>query len=152
MQYRCRRFSVARLCLPVLCALPIGLSLSLPAQTTISTGTIVGTVTDPSDALIAGAQATIRSRTTAQIIHVTTNSAGAYNSGALMPDDYLLQVSSKGFQTASLQVAVLVGNTTSRNVRLRLGTGTEAIEVRSLDLVVNAQQAMVQGVLELATD
>ena len=69
-----------------------------------------------------------------------------------MPDDYLLQVSARGFQTAGLQVTVLVGNTASRNVRLRLGTGTEAIEVRSSDLVVNTQQAMVQGSLELATD
>ena len=84
---------------------------------------------------------------TGQIIHVTTSSAGTFNSGALMPDDYLLQVSAKGFQTASLQVTVLVGNTASRNVRLRLGTGAEAIEVRSSDLVVNTQQAMVQGVL-----
>jgi hypothetical protein len=86
-------------------------------------------------------------RATGQIIHVTTNSAGTYNSGALMPDEYLLQVSAKGFQTASLQVTVLVGNTAARNVKLRVGTGTEAIEVRSSDLVVNTQQAMVQGVL-----
>ena len=70
MQYRRRCSSGARLCLPVLCALLIGLSPSLLAQTTISTGTIVGTVTDPSDALIAGAQVTMSSRATGQIIHV----------------------------------------------------------------------------------
>jgi hypothetical protein len=64
-----------------------------------------------------------------------------------MPDDYLLQVSAKGFQTASLQVTVLVGNTASRNVTLRLGIGIQAIEVRSSDVVVNTQQATVQGVL-----
>jgi hypothetical protein len=130
-----------------LCALLVGCPPSLFTQTTISTGSIVGTVTDPSDALIAGAQITIRNRATGQIIHVTTNSAGTYNSGSLMPDDYLLQVSAKGFQTASVSVTVLVGNTTSRNIRLRVGTGTEAIEVSSSNLVVNTQQAMVQGVL-----
>ena len=130
-----------------LCAVLVVFPLSLFTQTTISTGSIVGSVTDPSGALIAGAQVTMSNRATGQIIHVQTNSSGTYNSGALMPDDYLLQVSAKGFQTASLQVTVLVGNTASRNVELRLGTGVEAIDVRSSDVVVNTQQATVQGVL-----
>src|SRR5580704_7004877 len=131
----------------VLCALYVGSPSSVFTQATIATGSIVGTVTDPSNAVIAEAQVAIRNRATGQVIHVATNSAGTYNSGALMPDDYMLQVSAKGFQTASLEVTVLVGNTASRNLPLRLGTGTEAIEVRSSDVAVNTQQATVQGVL-----
>ena len=147
MHYRRRCCLRAGLSIPALCMLLVGLLPPLFAQTTISTGSIVGTIADPSAALIAGAQVTIKNRATGQIIHVMTNAAGTYNSGALMPDDYVLQVSAKGFQTVSLQVTVSVGNTASRNVRLRLGTGTEVIEVRSSDLVVNTQQATVQGVL-----
>ncbi len=147
MQRRRRWYAGSRLCLPTLCTLLLGFPASLIAQTTISTGSIVGTVADPSNAVIVEAHVAIRNSATGQIIQVSTNSAGTYNSGALMPDDYLLQVSAKGFQTASLQVTVLVGNTASRNVTLRLGTGIEAIEVRSSNVVVNTQQATVQGVL-----
>src|SRR5438034_8587517 len=45
------------------------------------------------------------------------------------------------------RIPVLIGNTTSGDVRLPLGTGTEVIDVTSSGLKVNAQQALVQGVL-----
>jgi hypothetical protein len=40
------------------------------AQTTISTGSIVGTVTDPQGALVAGAKVTITDKTTGQVITI----------------------------------------------------------------------------------
>ena len=45
------------------------------------------------------------------------------------------------------RITVLIGNTTSGDARLPLGTGTEVIDVTSSGLKVNAQQALVQGVL-----
>ena len=67
------------------------------AQTTVATGSIVGTVTDPSGAVIVGAQVSVSNNATGQEIHVTTNSAGTYNSGALIAGDYTLRISAKGF-------------------------------------------------------
>ena len=56
------------------------------AQTTVSTGAIRGTVTDPAGALVTGANVTIRSKSTAQTIATTTNGAGVYSSGSLIQE------------------------------------------------------------------
>src|SRR6185295_10904106 len=63
-------------------------SLALLAQTTVSTGMILGTVTDPTGAVVSGAKITITNRATGQPITTSTTSAGVYVSGALIPGDY----------------------------------------------------------------
>ena len=122
-------------------------SASSLAQTSIASGSIVGTIADTSGAVIVGAQVTITNNATGQEIQVTTNSAGMYNSGALLPGGYTLHVTAGGFATATARVMVLIGNTASGDVRLPVRAGDEVIDVTSSDIRVNTQQAMVQGVL-----
>src|SRR5258708_37230900 len=55
---------------------------SVLAQTTISTGSIVGTVTDPSNAVVGGAKVLITNKGTNQVVTTTTTSSGAFNSGS----------------------------------------------------------------------
>ena len=71
------------------------LARPLLAQTTVGTGSIVGTVSDPSGAVVSGADVTVTNLATGQIIRLTTNSSGAFNSGALIPGDYKTRISSK---------------------------------------------------------
>jgi len=127
------------------------LSLSFPhllaAQATIGAGSIVGTATDPSGAVINGAEVTITNLATGQLTHVSTNSSGSFNSGALVPGDYKTLVSAKGFSSADAAVTVLVGNTATVNVNLRIGNEKEVVEVQDSTLQVNTEQATVQGVL-----
>jgi len=52
------------------------------AQSTVGTDSIVGTVTDPSAAVLGGAKVSITNLATGNVMSLTTNSAGAYNSGA----------------------------------------------------------------------
>jgi len=117
------------------------------AQTTVGTGSIVGTVSDPSEAVISGAKVTITNVATGQFISVTTNSSGAFSSGALIPGNYKTMVSAKGFSSAEAAVKVLVGNTATVNVSLRIGNEKEVLEVQDFSLRVNTEQATVQGVL-----
>src|SRR5579859_1019158 len=99
------------------------LSITHPlfAQTTIGTGSIVGTVSDPSGAVISGVDVTITNLSTGQIIRLTTNSAGAFNSGALIPGDYKARIAAAGFRSAEVPTTVLLGNTATVNVSLQLG-------------------------------
>jgi hypothetical protein len=117
------------------------------AQTTVSTGSIVGTVNDPSGATISGAEITITNVGTRQVINLVTNSSGSFNSGALIPGDYKTRVSAKGFSSAEVSLTVLIGNTATVNVNLRIGNEKEVVEVQSSTLQVNTEQATVQGVL-----
>src|SRR5579883_3514180 len=117
------------------------------AQTTVSTGSIQGTVTDPSGATIAGAKVTITNKGTAREISVTTNSDGIYNSGSLMPGDYQVRIEQSGFSAAQLNLTVQVGNTANGSAKLEVGQSTETVEVSATAVGVNPDQAIVQGVL-----
>jgi Carboxypeptidase regulatory-like domain len=117
------------------------------AQTTVGTGSIVGNVTDPSTAVISGARVTITNIATGQVMTLTTNSSGAYNSGALLPGDYKVQVAVRGFRQMETPVTVLVGNTATANAKLQIGQENQIVEVQGSAVRVNTEQATVQGVL-----
>jgi hypothetical protein len=134
-----------RVALAVAMILP--LSLSMLAQTTVGTGSIVGTVTDPSGAVLSGAQVTIVNTATGRTIDATSNSAGAYSSGPLSPGIYKVSVSQKGFSTVTTTTTVQVGNTSTVNSKMTLGQETTTIEVQGSTEQVNTEQATVQGVL-----
>jgi hypothetical protein len=119
----------------------------LMAQTTVGTGSIVGTVTDPQDAVVSGAKVTITNTQTGQVSALTSNAAGSFNSGSLAPGQYKVQISAKGFSSLSIPVTVQVGNTASANARLQLGQESQVIEVAGTAVQVNTEQATVQGVL-----
>jgi hypothetical protein len=122
-------------------------SIAVYAQTTISTGSIQGTVTDQSGALVPAAKVTITNKATSRVINVTTTSAGAYASGALTPGDYAVRVEAKGFKTSAALFTVQVGVTSSGNIKLQVGEATQVVEVQASDVQVNTEQATVQGVL-----
>ncbi|MBZ5599291.1 MAG: carboxypeptidase regulatory-like domain-containing protein [Acidobacteriia bacterium] len=131
----------------VACMLAVGLVSAGLAQTTISTGSIQGTVLDPSNAAVSGAKVTITNPSTGQVVTTATTSAGTYISGALIPGSYVVRVEAKGFKTAELPLTVQVGVTTSGSVRLEIGQATQVVEVQGTQLAVNTEQATVQGVL-----
>src|ERR1051326_4392745 len=117
------------------------------AQSTIATGSIQGTVTDPNGAVVPGASVTITNKATGQVSKVTTSGSGTYASGALAPGEYEVRVEGKGFRTQVLTVPVQVGNITAGNVKMTLGASTEVVEVTGSAVAVNTEQNTVQGVL-----
>ena len=122
-------------------------STLLLAQTTLSTGSINGTVTDPSGAVVSNAKVVITSTSTGQTLTLTTNSAGAFGSGPLDPGTYKVQISAKGFSSTSETLVVQVGNAASFNAKLLVGQENQVIEVQASEMQVNTEQATVQGVL-----
>ncbi len=122
-------------------------STLLLSQATVGTGNIVGTVTDPQDAVVSGAKVVITNTQTGQVINLVSNAAGAFNAGALPSGTYKVQVSAKGFSSLSIPVTVQVGNIAAANARLQLGQESQVIEVAAEAVQVNTEQAIVQGVL-----
>jgi hypothetical protein len=139
--------SGARFVVLVLVALSALLLSSLTvAQTTVSTGSIVGTATDSTGAVVPNAKVTITG-STGQTIHTTTSGSGSYSSGALVPGPYTVRVEAKGFKTAQLGLNVQVDNTANGSVKLELGQESTVIDVQASEVSVNTEQAEVQGVL-----
>src|ERR1700684_750110 len=122
-------------------------TMTARAQSTTATGNIQGTLTDPSGAVVEGAKVTITNKETGQTLKVTTSSAGAYNSGALLPGNYSVRAEANGFKTTEEGVIVKVGVVSGINFKLQLGGATTVVEVAEQSVAVNTEQPSVQGVL-----
>src|SRR5215470_2483567 len=77
-----------------------------PAQTTIATGSIQGTVTDPAGAVVVNAKVIITSLDTNQVRETTTSSSGNFSSGSLLPGEYRIRVQAAGFSDVESRVTV----------------------------------------------
>src|SRR6476620_11471383 len=117
------------------------------AQSTVATGSIQGTVTDPNGAVVPGAAVTITNKATGQATKYSSSSSGTYASGALIPGEYEVRIEAKGFHTQLLTVPVQVGNIAAGSAKLTLGQSTEVVEVQAGSVAVNTEQATVQGVV-----
>jgi hypothetical protein len=115
-------------------------------QTTVSTGSIVGTVTDSTGAVVAAAKVTIVG-STGQTIKTTTSGQGGYSSGSLVPGAYTVRIEAKGFKTSQLTVDVKVETSANGSVRLEIGQESTVVDVQATEVQVNTEQAIVQGVL-----
>src|SRR6266436_5664398 len=91
-------------------------------------GTILGTVTDPSGALVAGATVKVRNVGTGQERTTTTSADGSYAIPELPIGTYAVTISQSGFQT-SVATNVEVNVATERRVDAQLKAGEVAVKV-----------------------
>ncbi|MBV9146114.1 MAG: carboxypeptidase regulatory-like domain-containing protein, partial [Acidobacteria bacterium] len=91
------------------------------AQTT-SAGTVIGTVTDQSGAVVPDAQVALTDLSTNTTLKATTNSSGHYAFPNVAPGSYTLKITKQGFQTALVQnQSVQVGQSLTEDVKLTIG-------------------------------
>jgi len=131
----------------IVVVLVLWIAMPLSAQSTTATGSIQGTLTDPSGAVVSGAKITITNKDTGQVLRVTTSSAGTYNSGALVPGEYSVRAEAAGFKTTEEGVVVKVGVVSGVNLSLEVGAANTVVTVAEQSVAVNTEQASVQGVL-----
>jgi len=92
-------------------------------------GTIAGTVTDASGAVVVGAEVTATSVDTSAVRTATTGGQGDYVISALPPGSYDIAVAQKGFGTFKQRVSVSPGGRSSIDVKLEARAVGETIEV-----------------------
>src|SRR6266571_3886823 len=117
------------------------------SQATVSAGSIQGTVTDPSGAVLPGAKVTLVNKSTGQRIERTASSTGAYTSGPVPSGNYEIRVEAPSFKTAITSVIVQVGSAATGNVRMTVGSTSQTVEVTGEAVGINTEQPTVQGVL-----
>ncbi|MBV8829863.1 MAG: carboxypeptidase regulatory-like domain-containing protein, partial [Acidobacteriaceae bacterium] len=117
-----------RLCLWGCVAVAFGLLPHSYAQTTF--GSIVGTVTDPSGAALAGTPVVLTDLGTSEKRTQTTNSDGFYQFVNLTPGSYSVEVSKSGFKRILRSPVTVQTETTTRiDLSLQVGDVTQTIEV-----------------------
>src|ERR1041385_980537 len=95
-----------------------------------STGSIAGTISDPTGAVVPGATITVKNNATTQEYTATTADNGTFSVPALNSGTYTVTIAAPGFKTTVLQnVKVDVGTPSSVNVTLEVGTPTETVQV-----------------------
>jgi hypothetical protein len=121
------------LCVFVLFA--IAASLFLNAQNVVLTGSIGGRVIDQTGAVIPDVSIALKNLATGVEQSSQTNRTGFYRFPVVMPGNYSIAASVKGFHDVQMFVRVLVGNTTSLDITLRVGTGENTVQVSGTRLL-----------------
>lgn len=114
--------------------LAIGCVLSLaPARAQSVYGSIFGTVTDTTGAVVPGATVTVTDETKGTVVTVISNDTGDYTVSHLIPDVYDLKVETKGFDTFISKGITVQADTSPRvDVPLKVAGGTgQTVEVNA---------------------
>jgi Carboxypeptidase regulatory-like domain len=96
----------------------------------IATGTIIGTVTDNSGAVVGGATVTLIDKSTGDTRTTSTNDVGHYAFSNVNPSNYTIKFKKAGF--AELDVAnaqVQIGTQLTENVQMKLGSVSTTVTV-----------------------
>jgi len=111
-------------------------------------GSIVGTVTDATDAAVPGATVTVLHTATNQSRTATTNSAGVYSFPALPSGTYTVTVTMDGFQPFTRpNVAVTISTAVRIDTRLQVNTLSETVSVSAQTLTLQTDRAEVRSEL-----
>ena len=116
------------------CALGVMLLVMIsrtPVQAQVGTGSITGTVTDNTGAVVVGASVTVTSAETGIATHLVSNTDGRYVAPDLNVGAYNITVQAKGFKAEKhVGVVVLVGRQMVVDFSLTVGEQSETITVQ----------------------
>src|ERR1700678_2595653 len=135
----------SRLVLAACCVLT---SMRLPAQNVVLTGAIGGRVTDQTGAVVPGASVVVRNLATGVQQSAETTRAGLYRFPVLMSGSYSVTTSLKGFRDVQALVRVLVGNTSSLDIDLRVGTGGDVVKVTGVTPLLRPEDSSASTVID----
>jgi Carboxypeptidase regulatory-like domain len=125
--------------------------LCLPAFSQGSFGRILGTVTDQSGGVVAGATVTVVDTERGTTRTLTTDDAGAYNAPNLTPGNYTVRVEAKGFKKIERQaVGIEVGHEVRVDLTVQPGEQTQIVTVTESVPLVETTNATMGGTLENA--
>lgn len=132
----------------------LSLSLYLPvaALAQESRGTLLGRVTDQSEAIIAGANVEAANVDTGIRLTSRTNSSGGYIFPLLAPGNYSIKVESQGFKNLTRTgIQVRVNDQITINVALEVGQATQTVEVRSETPLLDTSSSSIGFVVDSKT-
>jgi len=141
-----RRHTIFSLFLSAICAFILSAG---PASAQDASGSISGMVTDPSNALVAGATVTITNVDRGSVARVlNTSTQGAYAAPSLPPGQYSITVQAAGFRKTTVDKLVLhINEALAANVKLQVGDETQSVTVEADAVAINLENATSAGLI-----
>jgi hypothetical protein len=125
------------------------LAAGAAAAQTAGTATMVGTVTDSTGAVVAGAKATAVNQATSFTTESTTTAEGSFYLPYLAPGAYTLHVEAAGFKRHTREgVVVRTGEMPRLDVRLEVGAVTESVNVTGAPPLLDTETSQSGQVLD----
>jgi hypothetical protein len=120
------------------------------ATAQVSSGSISGSVVDPSGAAVVGADVKAVSAGTNQSATTVSDTSGLFKLPLLPVGNYRVEVSKAGFRKTSLAgIGVTPGvDTGLGNIRLEIGSASETIEVTAATPLVETTQAQITNTFD----
>ncbi|MBI3695735.1 MAG: carboxypeptidase regulatory-like domain-containing protein, partial [Acidobacteria bacterium] len=126
--------------------------LAIRAGAQVSTASLTGIVSDPSDARLANVTLRLTSEETGVTTTTQTNAQGEYTFPLLNSGRYKLAAGAAGFQSSTLSGIVLeLGRVTRFDITLQLGQVAESINVSSSAPLLESETATVGQFIENKT-
>src|SRR6185437_3821739 len=115
---------------------------------TAGAGTITGTVTDTSGAVLAGANVTVKNTDTGITHNYQTNQSGLYVAPFLQPGHYTVNASATNLGAGAKNLTLLVGQTLTIDLALGVQSSSTTVEVSGETPILNVQQTEVSQVVD----
>lgn len=121
----------------------------LPVWAQDARGSIVGTVSDATGAVIAGAQVDVTNKAMGTKLVLRTNESGFYIANFLIPGTYRVNVEQAGFRKFVREnVEVRVNDRIEVEVKLEIGTAEQSVTVSSEVPLLNTESASLGTVVD----
>ena len=143
-----RAGSTAKSLSTALLALLFLLTAAPHAPGQVSSGTLNGVITDPSGAIVAGANVSLRNNETGITRNTTSNDEGEYVFPQIEPGRYTLTVEASGFKrSVAPDLVVEVGVPARARVALEVGAVSEVVTVTASQEIINATSPTLTNVI-----
>ena len=124
------------------------LLFSLPLLAQANFGRILGTVSDPTGAVLPGTKISLLDTQRGLARTVTTDEAGQYNAPTLIPGTYTVRVEFPGFKTLDRgNVVVEVGQEIRVDLTIEPGQQSETVKVNEAIPLVDTTGATLGGTI-----
>jgi hypothetical protein len=134
----------------VLMVLAVLASFAVMSSAQAGTGELAGEVTDPTGALVVGAQVTLSNSATGEQRTALTTSAGSYRFVALpVVGSYTLEIAAKSFKGYKISdVVISVGVVTRHDAKLELGAEAETVTVEAGAQLVQTEDSATSQLID----
>ena len=129
-------------------ALPVVLLSAVLVYGQGTSGTILGTVTDPQGAVIAGVTVSVKNLDTQRQRQVVTDSSGYYRVEALPVGRYEVRAERQGFKVSVNSLTLTVGEEAVTNLKMEVGSLSEQVIVTSAGTEVETTTATMGGLVD----